>query len=151
MFFFFGPYSWNAIQHPCAIVPFVRMCVNLRIFLLDKQEEFYWTSLCHSLVPHLFMATFPHDFFSPDFKIFIQFIFRFKPLPDKGFSMIKVFLRLTPMRTNGTIAQRLPDKIFYCLSHKNEAIFNVQPYFSKRLKLNQACYFAFRIASYITS
>ncbi len=81
--------------------PFVSIGVNLRIFLLDKQEEFYWTSLCHSLVPHLFMATFPHDFFSPDFSIFVQFIFRFNPLPDKSFSMIWVFLRLTPIRSTG--------------------------------------------------
>ena len=40
---------------------YVRIGVNLRIFLLDEQEEFYRTSSPlrrGSLVPHLFIATF---------------------------------------------------------------------------------------------
>ncbi len=44
---FFEPNNSATIKQS---FPHVRMCVNLRIFLLGKQEEFYWTSLCHSYV-----------------------------------------------------------------------------------------------------
>jgi hypothetical protein len=43
-----------------------RISVNSRVFLLDEQEEFYLTSLCHSLVLIYFHSIFSHLFLNID-------------------------------------------------------------------------------------